>query len=176
AIIVGSNTVRRDNPYLTSHSDTAHNPLRVVMSRQLDLPKTAESGDPLHLWDTTLADTTVITQTGANPELQAWLRDQGVNVIELDAVTPDAAMKYLGKFGALSVLWECGGTLAAQAIAQGAVQKVLAFIAPKIVGGTTAPLPVGDLGITTMTEALTLERMEIQKIGTDWMITGYLPC
>ena len=175
AIIVGSNTVRRDNPYLTSHSPSAHNPLRVAMSRQLNLPKTTESGDSLHLWDTTLADTTVLTQTGANPDLQAWLRDQGVTVVELDAVTPNAAMAYLGESGALSVLWECGGTLAARAIAQGAVQKILAFIAPKIVGGTTAPVPVGDLGITTMTKALTLDRMGIQQIGTDWMITGYLP-
>ena len=175
AIIVGSNTVRQDNPYLTSHSATANNPLRVVMSRQLALPKTSESGDRLHLWDTDLADTVVLTEIGANPEFQRWLTDQGVAVVELAAVTPDAAMDYLGSRGALSVLWECGGTLAAEAIAQGAVQKVMAFIAPKIVGGMAAPMPVGDLGITTMMDALVLDRVKFEAIGSDWVFTGYLP-
>jgi diaminohydroxyphosphoribosylaminopyrimidine deaminase/5-amino-6-(5-phosphoribosylamino)uracil reductase len=55
-------------------------------------------------------------------------------------------MAYLYDRGFLSVLWECGGTLAARAIAEGSVQKILAFIAPKIIGGSTAPTPVGDLG------------------------------
>lgn len=174
AIIVGSNTVRRDNPYLTSHTPNAHNPLRVVMSRQLDLPKTSPSGDRLHLWNTDLAETVVLTETGANPDLQTWLKEQGVTVMELDAVTPDAAIDYLGDRGALSVLWECGGTLAAEAIAQGAVQKVMAFIAPKIVGGIAAPMPVGDLGIASMGQALSLERTRLEVIGSDWMITGYL--
>ena len=73
------------------------------------------------------------------------------------------------------VLWECGGILAANAIAQGAVQKVLAFIAPKIIGGSNAPTPVGDLGFTTMTQALSLERVEMRIVGSDCLLEGYLP-
>jgi diaminohydroxyphosphoribosylaminopyrimidine deaminase/5-amino-6-(5-phosphoribosylamino)uracil reductase len=84
-------------------------------------------------------------------------------------------MAYLYERGFCSVLWECGGTLAASAIAQGAVQKVLAIIAPKIIGGSNAPTPVGDLGLTTMTEALSLERVRWRVIGTDCLVEGYLP-
>jgi diaminohydroxyphosphoribosylaminopyrimidine deaminase / 5-amino-6-(5-phosphoribosylamino)uracil reductase len=84
-------------------------------------------------------------------------------------------MTYFYERGFCNVLWECGGTLAASAIKQGAVQKVLAFIAPKIIGGNLAPTPVGDLGFTTMTEALSLERVEMRFIGTDCLVEGYLP-
>lgn len=169
AIIVGGNTVRRDNPFLTSHTVGAHNPLRVVMSRSLDLPLNAR------LWDTEVASTLVLTEVGANPNEIAKLRDLGVDVIEFAALTPDNAMAYFYERGFCNVLWECGGTLAASAIAQGAIQKVLAFIAPKIIGGNNAPTPVGELGFTTMTEALSLERVEVRLVGSDCLVEGYLP-
>jgi diaminohydroxyphosphoribosylaminopyrimidine deaminase/5-amino-6-(5-phosphoribosylamino)uracil reductase len=54
------------------------------------------------------------------------------------------------------------------------VQKILAFIAPKIIGGVTAPSPVGDLGFTQMTDALMLERVTGRMVGVDWLIEGYL--
>lgn len=169
AIIVGGNTVRKDNPYLTSHQMGAHNPLRVVMSRQLNLPEDA------HLWNTEEAPTLVLTEIGANPDFQKFLLNRGVEVVELPVLTPEQAMAHLYERGFCSALWECGGQLAASAIAQGAVQKVLAFIAPKIIGGSHAPTPVGDLGFTTMTEALPLERVRWRVIGSDCLVEGYLP-
>jgi len=168
AVIVGGNTVRQDNPQLTSHQAQAPNPLRVVMSRTLDLPTSAR------LWQTSEVPTLVLTEVGANHDFQQHLLKQGVEVVELTPLTPAKAMTYLYDRGFLSVLWECGGTLAASAIAQGAVQKILAFIAPKIIGGSTAPTPVGDLGFTTMTEALSLERASWRTVGSDCLVEGYL--
>jgi diaminohydroxyphosphoribosylaminopyrimidine deaminase/5-amino-6-(5-phosphoribosylamino)uracil reductase len=168
AIIVGGNTVRRDNPLLTSHQAHSPNPLRVVMTRTLDLPKAA------HLWDTTIAPTVVMTQTNANPEMQSYLRDRSVEVLEFDLLTPSKVMQDLYDRGFLSVLWECGGNLAARAIADGAIQKILAFIAPKIVGGVAAPSPVGDLGLQAMTDALILERVKWEQIGSDYLLQGYI--
>lgn len=46
AVVVGGNTLRRDNPRLTTRRDSGHLPVRVVMSRTLDLPEVA------NLWDT----------------------------------------------------------------------------------------------------------------------------
>lgn len=169
AVIVGGNTLRQDNPQLTSRQAEAHSPLRVVMSRTLDLPESA------HLWQTAEIPTLVLTQEGANPEFQQLLLKKGVEVVELTSLTPAKAMAHLYSLGFLSVLWECGGTLAARAIAEGAVQKILAFIAPKIIGGSTAPTPVGDLGFTTMTEALSLERVRWRTVGSDCLVEGYLP-
>ncbi|HCF29883.1 MAG TPA: bifunctional diaminohydroxyphosphoribosylaminopyrimidine deaminase/5-amino-6-(5-phosphoribosylamino)uracil reductase RibD, partial [Cyanobacteria bacterium UBA11049] len=139
AIIVGGNTVRRDNPHLTSRMAEAAHPLRVVLSRTLDLPTEA------YLWQTEKVPTLVLTEVGGNRNFQQLLRHKGVEVVELSPLTPTKVMAYLYDRGFLSVLWECGGTLAARAIAEGSVQKILAFIAPKIIGGSTAPTPVGDL-------------------------------
>ncbi|MEY3867283.1 MAG: hypothetical protein RLZZ338_1174 [Cyanobacteriota bacterium] len=170
AVIIGGNTVRRDNPFLTTHHEDDRNPLRVIMSRTLNLPANA------HLWDIKEAGTLVLTQPNANPEFQKFLINaRGVEVIELSPLTPATVMKYLYDREFLSVLWECGGTLAAHAIAEGSVQKVLAFIAPKIIGGQGAPTPVGELGFASMMDALTLEKVTIRKIGNDCLIEGYLP-
>lgn len=169
AVIVGGNTVRQDNPYLTSHHVGTHNPLRVVMSRRLNLPEDA------HVWETAEAPTLVLTELGSSPDFQKMLLKRGVEIVELTSLTPETAMTHLYERGFCSALWECGGTLAASAIAQGAVQKILAFIAPKIIGGTHAPTPVGDLGLTRMTEALSLERVRWRVIGSDCLVEGYLP-
>ncbi len=167
AIIVGGNTVRRDNPLLTSRQETT--PLRVVMSRWLDLPIDAQ------LWDTNVAPTIVFTQTNALQDKQNVLMQRGVEVIRISPLTPSAVMKNLYDRGCLSVLWECGGTLAAKAMMDGSVQKVLAFIAPKIIGGTNAPSPIGDLGATEMTEAIVLRRKKWRQIGSDLLLEGYMP-
>ncbi|MBD2292847.1 bifunctional diaminohydroxyphosphoribosylaminopyrimidine deaminase/5-amino-6-(5-phosphoribosylamino)uracil reductase RibD [Anabaena sphaerica FACHB-251] len=169
AVIVGGNTVRQDNPYLTSHQQEGHNPLRVVMSRSLNLPENAR------LWDVAEAPTLVLTEVGSSPDFQKMLLNKGVEVVEFPLLTPDHVMARLYERGFCSVLWECGGTLAASAIAQNAVQKILAFIAPKIIGGSHAPTPVGDLGFTSMTEALPLERVHWRVVGSDCLVEGYFP-
>ncbi len=168
AVIIGGNTVRRDNPFLTSRRSRDDNPLRVVMSRSLDLPIEA------NLWDVSEAETLVFTEVGSNGEFQEYLRKKGVVVVETATLTPVVVMSNLYDRGFLSVLWECGGTLAARAIADGAVQKILAFIAPKIIGGEMAPSPVGDLGLRKMTESLELENVSMRAVGCDYLLAGYL--
>jgi len=81
------------------------------MSRTLDLPSEA------HLWQTSEIPTLVLTE-GANPEFQQLLK---VEVVELTSLTPAKAWPTYTAW--ICPLWECGGTLAARAIAEGAVQK-----------------------------------------------------
>jgi len=167
AVIVGGNTVRLDNPQLTSHQVGSHNPLRVVMTRSLNLPKVSR------LWETAEAPTLVLTEKGNNPELRKFLETKGVEVVDLSPLTPKSVMAYLDDRSCLSVLWECGGTLAASAIADGSIQKVLAFIAPKIIGGIGDHSPVGDLGLGKMTEAIALDRVTWRSVGVDCLFEGY---
>ncbi len=54
------------------------------------------------------------------------------------------------------MFWECGGTLAAPTISSGVIHKLMAFVAPKIIGGVRAPTPVGELGFVEMTQAVQL--------------------
>jgi len=172
AVIVGGNTVRRDRPHLTTHGVATHNPLRVVMTRSFDLPLDC------HLWDTQEVPTLVFTESKMLSERSRTattnLQARGVEVLELPQLTPDGVMECLAQRGLNTVLWECGGNLAAKAIASHNIQKVFAFIAPKIIGGETAPSPVGDLGLTTMTQALQLKNIKINTIESDILIEGYL--
>lgn len=168
AIVVGGNTVRRDNPRLTTRQEGGHLPIRIVMSRTLNLPEDA------NLWDVSTTQTIVATQRGARRDFQRRLTLKGVEVVEFDILTPRAVMDYCYDRGFLSVLWECGGALSAPAIAFGVIHKVIAFVAPKIIGGVTAPSPVGELGMVEMTQALNLTDVSFQQIGPDMLISGYL--
>jgi diaminohydroxyphosphoribosylaminopyrimidine deaminase / 5-amino-6-(5-phosphoribosylamino)uracil reductase len=167
AVVTGGNTVRLDNPHLTTHGVSSFQPLRVVLSRSLNLPQEA------HLWDNS-AKTLVFTERAQNPTMQAYLRDRGVEVLELERVCPKLVMAELATRGANQVLWECGGNLGAQAIRAGVIQKIYTFIAPKIVGGDLAPGAIADLSIENMTQALTVSRTSIQTFDRDLLIIGYL--
>jgi diaminohydroxyphosphoribosylaminopyrimidine deaminase/5-amino-6-(5-phosphoribosylamino)uracil reductase len=169
AVVVGGNTVRRDDPRLTTRRLGGHSPARVVMSRTLDLPEKAA------LWDVALAPTIVMTQRGARPDAQRALRARGVEVVEFDFLHPRDVARYCAERGFLQVLWECGGKLAAPAIAAGVVHKVVSFVAPKIVGGERAPTPVGELGNVQMTQASPLCDVTWRTVGPDLMATGYMP-
>ncbi len=169
AIITGGNTVRLDNPHLNTHGLSSHNPLRVVVSESCDLP------DEANLWQITDTERTLlITLPDRNLQLKQKLRDRQVEILELDDISPEFVMQELGKRGCNTVLWECGGRLGAAAIKAKMAQKIYAFIAPKLIGGFTAPSPIDDLGLTLMTDAFSLVRSQFQQIGTDFLITGYL--
>jgi diaminohydroxyphosphoribosylaminopyrimidine deaminase/5-amino-6-(5-phosphoribosylamino)uracil reductase len=167
AVIIGGNTLRCDNPYLTTHGIGDRHPFRVVMTRGLNVPLEA------NLWDTTQAPTLVLTETGSNPEIQEKLTKKGVEIVELTSLNPLTAMEYFAKRDFLCVVWECGQRLAAEAIAQQVVQKVMAFIAPKIIGGETAPSPVGNLGLQEMKAAIPLKNVTLRQFATDFLIEGY---
>jgi diaminohydroxyphosphoribosylaminopyrimidine deaminase / 5-amino-6-(5-phosphoribosylamino)uracil reductase len=167
AVIVGGNTVRQDNPYLTIREAGDRNPLRVVLSPSFNLPENC------HLWDTNNASTVIFTQENKQQELQQKLRDRGVEIITLENLSPKMVMQNLAARGFNSVLWECGGVLSAKAIVEGTVQKIIAFIAPKIIGGNNNFSPVGDLGLLRMTDAFSLEQISIWQIETDFLIEGY---
>lgn len=88
------------------------------MSKTLNLPEVA------NLWDDTEVPTMVATQRGARRSFQKFLASKGVEVVEFDILNPKDIMDYFYDRGYLSILWECGGTLAASAISSGVIHKV----------------------------------------------------
>ena len=83
-------------------------------------------------------------------------------------------MTYLGNEGIDSILLEGGGTLNASALEDGIVNKVYAYIAGKLIGGMDARSPVEGMGIDRMADAITLQNVEIEKLGDDFCIVGYV--
>lgn len=106
------------DPRLTARHGGGHWPRRIVLSQTLDLPEEA------HLWNVNEVPTIVATQRGARRSFQKVLASKGVEVLEFDILNPRDVMDYFYDRGYLSILWECGGTLAASAIASGVIHKV----------------------------------------------------
>lgn len=168
AVIVGGNTVRKDDPQLTVRLVEGRNPLRVVLSRHLDLPLSAR------LWDQSEAKTLVFSSHDADSGIRKHLEHCGVEVHLLENLTPAHVADALAKRQCLSTFWESGGTLSWAALHEKVIQKVCSFIAPSLVGGASAPTPLGGEGIAKMDEALQLTRVSIQAVEKDWLFCGYL--
>lgn len=164
AVIVGGGTVRADDPLLTSRGLRSPEPLRVVLSRSLDLP------DQAQLWDQSVAPTLVVHGLDAPAEARSRLDAVGVQRQELQACEPDALMAVLAQRGCNRVLWECGPRLAAAAIRQGCVQDIAAVIAPKLLGGEPARTPLGTLGFQAMNEVLELQGLQQQCLADDLLL------
>ena len=160
AVIVGGGTVRADDPLLTSRGRRSPEPLRVVLSRSLDLP------DQAQLWDTAIAPTLVAHGPYADPQRLP----SGPEGLSLSDCAPLQLMESLAERGCNQVLWECGPALAAAAIQQGCVQEVAAVVAPKLMGGAAARTPLGDLGFGAMDQVLQGGWHRCEPLGYDWLL------
>lgn len=164
AVIVGGGTLRADDPLLTSRGQRwPGEPLRVVVSRSLDLPADRQ------LWDQTLAPTLVVHGPDANPQGRQRLDQLGVERLELAPCTPLGLMEALAQRGCNQVLWECGPQLAADALSEGCVQQLAAVIAPKLLGGLAARTPLGDLGLVDVNQAQQWGFGGLERLGPDWL-------
>jgi diaminohydroxyphosphoribosylaminopyrimidine deaminase/5-amino-6-(5-phosphoribosylamino)uracil reductase len=83
-------------------------------------------------------------------------------------------LKDLGKKQVTSVLCEGGGELAGSLIESGLVDKIMFFIAPKIIGGRAAKSPVEGEGIKYMADAIKLKDMTVKRIGDDILVEAYV--
>jgi diaminohydroxyphosphoribosylaminopyrimidine deaminase/5-amino-6-(5-phosphoribosylamino)uracil reductase len=161
AVIIGGGTLRADDPLLTSRGQRTPEPLRVVLSRGLDLPQAAR------LWDTAAAATLLVHGPEAPVERRDRFDGLGVERLALEICEPEALALALARRGCDRVLWECGPELAASAMRQGCVQQLAAVIAPKLLGGTSARTVLGDLGVDTIGSRWSLRSMDIGWMGSD---------
>ena len=172
AVIVGGGTVRADDPLLTSRGRRSPEPLRVVLSRSLDLPAAAQ------LWQKDVASTLVVHAFSEAVEPQASrlaaLQAQGVVLQRLDRCEPEWLLPELARRGCNRVLWECGPSLASAALQQGCVQEIAAVIAPKLLGGELARTPLGDLGFMAMDQVLSLNCEPGLSLGHDLLLKAQL--
>lgn len=120
-LICNTNLLFELDPRLTARHGGGHMPLRIVMTQTLNLPEEA------NLWDISDVSTIVATQRGARRSFQKLLASKGVEVVEFDILNPREVMEYFYDRGYLSILWECGGALAASAISSGVIHKVYLF-------------------------------------------------
>jgi diaminohydroxyphosphoribosylaminopyrimidine deaminase / 5-amino-6-(5-phosphoribosylamino)uracil reductase len=172
AIMVGVNTVIKDNPELTCRLEGGRNPIRIIVDSTLRIPMESK------VVIDKLAGTIVATTELANKDRVLDLKKLGVEVIIIKAknerVDLQSLMVELGKLNIDSILLEGGSTLSFSALEDKIVDKIQAYIAPKIIGGEKSKTPVGGKGIEKLSNAIMLENMKVISVGRDLLIEGYL--
>jgi diaminohydroxyphosphoribosylaminopyrimidine deaminase/5-amino-6-(5-phosphoribosylamino)uracil reductase len=161
AIIIGGNTLRKDNPLLTTRGKKNPEPLRVVFTKTLDLPSKS------NLWDCNKAKTLVIYDSSTANESYLRRIPKDVEVKKVSSDNPELISKILVERGCNKVLWECGPKLATAAIRSNCIQEIITFIAPKILGGENSMNPFGDFQFREMNEIIKLSNSQISLIGND---------
>ena len=173
AVIVGIGTVLADDPQLTARDEEGRSlprqPLRVIVDSSGRIPVTARLfQEPGHV---------LLAGARVSQERAKDLKHGDVDLVQLPAedgsVDLKALLVLLGQREVTSVLAEGGGTLLGSLFDQGLVDKVVAFIAPVIIGGAAATPAVGGQGSATLAEALRLRDVQTEHMGEDLMVVGY---
>ena len=174
SILVGIGTVLADDPLLTTRLNDADgkNPIRVVVDTKGSIPLDAKVLQCDENTETIIATTEAIREekinsikkTGAEVIITP-LKDNKVDLLYL--------MKVLGEKRIDSILLEGGSSLNYSALQEGIVDKVVSFIAPKIIGGSSSKTPVGGEGIPYMKDAISLKNVNIYRFEDDVMIEAY---
>lgn len=174
-IMVGIGTVLEDDPLLTTRLEDRQgsDSIRIIVDSSAKIPLGSKV-----LNVKSKAKTIIATTELAQKDKVKALEERGAEVIIVPLknhkVDLCCLMKKLGEIKIDSVLLEGGSTLNYSALQEKIIDKVNVFIAPKIIGGSTAKTPIGGEGIALMKDAVSLQNIEIHKFGDDVMIEGYL--
>ncbi len=174
AIMAGIGTVLADDPQLTARDAEAtplpYQPLRVIVdSRGRTPPDAALLRQP---------GETLIAVSNISDEARTALESAGAEVFAAPApdgrVDLPALLTELGRREVTSLFVEGGGTLAGSLLDARLVHRVVAFVAPVIIGGARAPSPIAGRGATLMSDALPLTHVKIERFGDDLAVIGRL--
>lgn len=163
AILVGINTVVADDPELSARLDgeEPRQPLRIVLDSQLRIRQSARV-----VGAHTLIATIKPGRVGLAEVLKLPATEDG-------RVSLPDLLDELGKRNLISLLVEGGGEVHAAFFAAKLVDKIYAYIAPKLIGGKGAPGPLGGLGIEHLNDAARLSDVDFTRLGDDILISAY---
>ena len=170
AILVGIGTVLADDPELTCRMVQGKNPVRVVLDSQLRISLMATVLNPA-------ADTIIITSLEADAvKDEALAALPNVEVVRLPLAKGrlpiDLVVSALAQRGITSLLVEGGSTVLGAFKDAGYGDRVYAFIAPKLVGGSQGFTPIGGVGCDYIEDSWKLDQVEYKLLGQDLMVTG----
>ena len=169
-ILAGVGTVLADDPLLTCRAEGGRNPVRIICDTRLRTPlgsrivRTAgEVETILATCETDGAKIAPYTAAGC----RVWQMPMRDSYVDLAAL-----MDRLGTAEIDSLLLEGGGTLNWSMLEAGLVQRIQAYIAPKLLGGAAAKSPVEGLGVEAPAQAVHLRAPTITRLGEDFLLEG----
>ncbi len=173
AILVGINTVLKDNPSLTTRIPGGRDPIRVIVDSRLQMPLNAKV-----LIQKSQAKTMIATLSNVPESKIKKLRDIGAEVLTIKSadgrVDLQDLVKKLGKQDIMSVLIEGGAEVNASALKSNIVDKIVMFIAPTIMTGKDSLCSIGGISPKTLDHAIKLSSVTSRFVGQDLMIEGYI--
>ncbi len=172
AIMVGVNTVLRDNPRLNAWFSKRH-PAKVIVDSQLSVHENANifsgKGEAIIV--------TLPSSPGQETENRGVLSKKA-KILEVKEKTGQinlkSMMKKLAQLEITNILVEGGGTLIGSLFDEGLVDKVLFFVSPKIIGGKEAISSVMGQGITRVERSFRLKEVKLRMMGEDFLFEGYV--
>jgi diaminohydroxyphosphoribosylaminopyrimidine deaminase/5-amino-6-(5-phosphoribosylamino)uracil reductase len=172
AVMVGVNTVLRDNPRLTAWFSKKH-PLKIIVDSQLSTPEDAN----IFSRNDRVIIVTLTSRPGQETENRKIL-GQKAKILEVKEKTGQVnlkgMMKKLAQMEITNILVEGGGTLIGSLFDEGLVDKILFFISPKIIGGKEAISPVMGKGISRIDSAIRLKNIKLRRIEEDILVEAYI--
>ena len=174
AVMVGAGTLRADDPRLTARDVGARRqPLRVVLDRALTIKResalvsTVGEGAVLVVCAPEVSDS-------RRAEVESWgIETLTVGLSSDGRLDPRGVGGVLVSRGVASVLLEGGPRVAGAWWAAGLVDKVAAFVCPRVVSGLENRGPLVGPGPLRMDEATELTEVEVRQLGADLLVTGY---
>ena len=177
AIMAGIGTVIKDDPMLTCRLENSRNPIRIICDSNLRIPLESNIVKTAKEIRTIIATTDFGKRiNNEKKEKKKTLEELGCEFIttrtdsENSHVDLGTVMKKLGDMKIDSILLEGGGELNWSMLSGGHVNKVQAYIAPKIFGGASAKSPVSGCGLCFPEDAFMLTDMKIKQIGDDILL------
>ena len=171
-ILVGIGTVLADDPQLTARlSGGGHNPCRIVLDSQARTPLSAKI-----LHDGAAPVLIAVTDTAPAERVMA-LKQAGAEILCCGAgarVDLQRLMQQLGEREICSLLVEGGGTVNFAFLQAGLIDKVTAFLAPKLLGGRKALGAVAGEGFSHLADAVELTDVQLEPLAEDICLTGYV--
>jgi len=171
AIMVGVNTIIRDDPKLDAFS-LSKRLTKIIVDSHLSIPCQAQ---------VLQRPSVIIATLPATPGQETTNRDilskkaQILEVKEKEGlVNLRDMMKKLARLKITNILVEGGGTLIGSLFDEGLVDKVLFFISPKIIGGKEAISSVMGKGVAYPDKAFRLKEVSLKRIGEDFLVEGYI--
>ncbi|HSL11504.1 MAG TPA: bifunctional diaminohydroxyphosphoribosylaminopyrimidine deaminase/5-amino-6-(5-phosphoribosylamino)uracil reductase RibD [Actinomycetota bacterium] len=167
AVVVGAGTAIADDPSLTVRVpglEAARPPLRVVVDA------TGRVSVPRRLFDRAAPTLVATTHRAPDDRIGAW-EAAGAEVLVLDddggTVALEPLLEALGKRDVQGVLVEGGATLAWSFVRDRLVDRVVVYLAPKLVGGASAPGILAGDGFAPIAAALAVRFTAVTPMGPD---------
>ena len=164
AILVGVNTVIKDNPSLTTRLEAGgKNPIRVILDSSLRTPLESR------IVNDEAAETIIVTGAGIDVKKEKQFSERGIEIIKLETAQIGILemLKKLGERGITSLFVEGGAEVHGSFLKEKAFQQVITYIAPKLLGGKSAPAAFGGEGIAQLEDTVPLEIIDVKQIGQD---------